>query len=133
MEATALGALGMYAVMDGRVDEALPLLAQAMRLWRTRGISDFDEVELDMSSVARAAALRGRPDLAAKLIAAMTAANQVIGAVEPVYVADLNAGTIPLVRERLDDAAFAAAWEEGQKLTWEDAIALALDEADRDA
>ena len=132
MAATALNAMGLYALRDDRVDEAIPLLAEAARMWQARGRSDFDEVGLNLASFARAAALRRRPEVAAKLIAAMRFVNEEMGAVEPVYVADLNAETLPLILKQLDEAAFAAAWEEGRKLEWDDAIALALSEGDRD-
>jgi len=34
------------------------------------------------------------------------------------------------IRTRLDEAAFAHAWEQGQALTLDEAVALALDTAD---
>jgi hypothetical protein len=35
-----------------------------------------------------------------------------------------------MIRRQLEDAAFAAAWQEGQRLTADEAIALALDSLD---
>ncbi len=37
---------------------------------------------------------------------------------------------LTLVREQLDDAAFTEAWEEGRKLTADEAVALALESLD---
>jgi hypothetical protein len=42
----------------------------------------------------------------------------------------MNEETLATIRTQLDDGAFADAWEQGRKLTLEDAVALALDEPD---
>ena len=130
MEATELGALGFMAIEDGRVEEALPALAESTRIWHARGPGDFDEVGLNLSSFGRAAALAGRMDAAVQLVSAAVSLNEEIGAAQPVYTADLNEGTLALIREQLDEATFAALWEKGRKLTFDDAIKLALSEAD---
>ena len=49
-----------------------------------------------------------------------------IGAAESPYVTDLNEGTLAIVRRHLDETAFAEAWEQGRKLTVDEAVALAL-------
>jgi len=48
----------------------------------------------------------------------------------PPYVAKIRDQTLAAVRPQLDEAAFTAAWEEGQTLTAGDAIVLALDALD---
>jgi len=42
-------------------------------------------------------------------------------------VADLNEGTLVIIRSQLDEAAFAEVWEQGRTLTLDEAVALALD------
>ena len=47
-----------------------------------------------------------------------------IGAID---VASVTEKALTAIRHQLDGAAFAEAWEQGLKLTAEDAVALALD------
>jgi tetratricopeptide (TPR) repeat protein len=126
MEMTALGALAFYALDEGRVEEAIPLLVESIRIWRTQGGSDLDEIGLYLCSVAHVAASKGEEETAARLISATRAVNDEIGAVEPSYTAELNAGTLAVVRAALDESAFDEAWEKGAKMTIDDAVTLAL-------
>jgi predicted ATPase/class 3 adenylate cyclase len=126
MEMTALGGLGFYAVDAGRVEEAVPLLVESIGIWRTTGGGDLDEIGLYVSSVARLAASKGQTDTAVRLISATRAVNDESGAVEPSYTADLNEGTLAMAHGALDDSAFDKAWEQGAKMTLDDAVALAL-------
>jgi predicted ATPase/class 3 adenylate cyclase len=126
MEMTALGGLGFYALDAGRVEEAVPLLVESIGIWRTTGGGDLDEIGLYVSSVARVAASKGQTDTAVRLISATRAVNDESGAVEPSYTADLNEGTLAIAHGALDDSAFAKAWEQGAKMTLDDAVALAL-------
>jgi hypothetical protein len=41
-----------------------------------------------------------------------------------------NDEALTLIRAQLDEAAFAETWEQGRKLTADDAVALALDSLD---
>src|SRR6266540_1561789 len=124
LEAKALGATGFYIVDEGRVDEALPVVIESTRIFRDLD-SDYDEVALNLSSFARAAAMTGSPKTAMQLLAAVSALMEEIGAVHPVYMTDLNEATQTLIRTRIDEATCAVAWEEGLTLSVDDAVALA--------
>jgi predicted ATPase len=126
VEMTVLGALGFYAVDDGRVEEAIPLLVDAIRIWRSQGGGDLDEIGLYICSLARAAASKGELDTAAKIISATRTLNDEIGLAEPGYTTDLNEGTIAIIHAGLDESAFEEASEQGAKMTLDDAVALAL-------
>jgi predicted ATPase len=126
MEMTALGGLGFYALYEGRLEEAIPYLAESIRIWRTQGGGDLDEIGLYLCSVARVAASKGQLETAARLIAATRAVSDESGLVEPVYTADLNEGTLAMIRGALDESAFGEAWEKGAKMTLDDAVTLAL-------
>jgi hypothetical protein len=76
MEASGLGALGLYAVADGRTEEAIPLLAASTRIWRDREGEDAREVGLNLCSFARALAGGGRSDVAVQLLAAVATLNE---------------------------------------------------------
>jgi hypothetical protein len=68
----------------------------------------------------------GRADSAAQTFAYSEALLDEMGAGDTFWVRRENRNTEATIRETLDDAAFAAAWEEGQALTADEAIALAL-------
>ena len=44
----------------------------------------------------------------------------------PLYQVERNADTLALIRGQLDEAAFEEAWEHGAKMSFDEAIALAL-------
>ena len=126
-EGIALGILGDIAVDQGRVQDAVPLTTESYRIFR-----DLDDLLLIGNCVCRFArilALSGRPEIAARVLSSSTALLQEIGAMPP-YVAKTRDQTLAAVSAQLDDAAFAAAWEEGQTLTADEAVVLALDALD---
>jgi predicted ATPase/class 3 adenylate cyclase len=129
LEAMELGALGLYAADEGRVQDAIPLLVQSTRIWRDIG-EQFDDVGQNVCSFARLVAITGKPRVAVQLLSAAASMNDEVGAAPSTYVADLNEGTIAIIHRHLDEVAFAEAWEQGQKLTLDEAVALALEEAD---
>jgi predicted ATPase len=131
-EATALGALGLYAVEDGRVEEAVPLLVESTRLWRAVA-EDWDEVVMNVCSLARALATEGRAEVAAQLLSAAASLHEERGAAPRIWLEPLNEGTLAIIRGQLDPAAFDVAWGQGRSLSLDEAIALALEESKRDA
>jgi predicted ATPase len=133
MQMASLAELGLFAVDDGRVEDALPLLVESVQVSRNRGRSNLNEVLFYLCSFARAAAIMGRPENAVTLLSAVGSLKDEMGAMEPSYVKDLNEETLILIRRQLDDAAFAAAWERGRELTFDEAVALALASAEGSA
>jgi predicted ATPase len=125
MEATSLGALSEYALNDARADEAIPMLTESTRIFRN--IGDM-EVVANVCRFARALALRGRHEAAAKLLGAGDALYAKAGVTMSYWVVDMNDVTSALVREQLGETGFAEAWEAGLVLTLDEAIALALQE-----
>jgi hypothetical protein len=47
-----------------------------------------------------------------------------------VWLEKINNETLAVIHTQLDEAAFAAAWEQGRALTLDEAVALALDSVD---
>jgi predicted ATPase/class 3 adenylate cyclase len=125
LEAALLGSLAWLAVSEGRVQDALPLLKQSLGIRRELG-NPF-EIALGLCSVARAITALGRVGTAVQLISCFEALREEIGGGEA-WVARMNEETLTKIRARLDDAAFAQAWEQGQTLTADEAVALALEE-----
>jgi predicted ATPase len=123
-EAITLGALAMNRVVAGRPREALPLLKESFPIYRDLG--DPLGITDHLCRTARALASVGRPDPAVRLVACANALWEEIGA-HPTWVARMNEETQATARAQLDDGAFAEAWEQGRKLTADEAVALALD------
>jgi tetratricopeptide (TPR) repeat protein len=130
VEAKALGAIGMYKVDGGRIDDAIPLLVESTRIFRELG-TDVPETAQNLESLARAVAVAGEADAAARILSAAGALLDEIGVPPGAYEVDLNEETLAIIRRTLDEAAFVAAWEEGRKLTVDDAVALAIDSFSR--
>ena len=125
MEATSLGALGLYAVEDGRLEDAVSPLEESTRIWREVG-AEFDEVGLNLCSFARVLAVAGRAAAATQLISAAMSWHDEIGAVPRVFTADLNEKTLAIIHGELDEAVFADAWEQGARMTPDEAVEYAL-------
>jgi predicted ATPase len=125
MEATSLGALGEYAVIEGRARDALPMLKESTRIYRNLG--ELSEIAVNLCRFACALALGGRAGTAARLLARSEALHEEIGAAPPLWLAELKEETLAKIRTQLDEAALAEAWEQGKALTVDEAVALALE------
>ena len=124
LEAALLGSLAWLAVSQGRVQDALPLLRTSLGIKRDFG--NPSEIAIGLCSVARAITAVGRVGTAVRLISCFDALGEEIGSGEA-WVARMNEQTLATIRAQLDEAAFADAWEQGQALTADDAVTLALD------
>jgi predicted ATPase/class 3 adenylate cyclase len=125
IEASTLGALAMIAVDEGRVDDAISMLKESHRI--RRDLRDPIGIARDLCRVARVLASVERAGAAARLLSSSKALHEELGASLRPWLAQMNEETLRTVRVQLDEAAFAEAWEEGRKLTPDQAVALALD------
>jgi tetratricopeptide (TPR) repeat protein len=125
IEARSLGALAEKAANEGRFDDARDLLVQSLRIDRELGNVPF--VSLDLVRFAVIQTRDGRPELATRLIArAVTLFHEIGFSLESWMTREVDDATAA-VRAQMDDASFEAAWEEGAKMSLDEAIALALD------
>jgi hypothetical protein len=100
------------------------LLVQSLSIDRELGNVPF--VSLDLVRFAVIHTREGSPKRAARLIARAVAVFNEIGlALESWMTREVDDATAA-VRAQLDEAAFAAAWENGTKMSLADAVALAL-------
>jgi hypothetical protein len=124
-EAGTLGSLAMIAFEQGRVDDALALGKQNLL-----ACLDFGSLQGIAQSLCRSAGtfavLPGKADTAARLLSCFEALREQIG-VSEAWVARMNEETLSAIRARLDENAFAEAWEQGRVLTIDEAVALALE------
>ena len=124
IEAITLGALAMHAVEDGRVDEAIPMLEESHRLHRELG--DPVQSALDVLRFAALIATQGRAESAARVMSSSDALAKEIGYYLRGWDPEFFEATLTTIRDQLDEATFAEAWEEGRTLTADEAVALAL-------
>jgi hypothetical protein len=118
----------MIAFEQGRIEDALELGKQNLLAFRDLG-SLHGLAQGLCRTAGSVAVLPGKADTATRLLSCFEAHREQIG-VSEAWVARMNEQTLAAIRARLDEAAFAEAWGDGQALTIDDAVALALDSLD---
>ena len=127
IEALALGALAMYAVAEGRLDDAWEMVAEAYAIHHAFGFAAF--LAVDLMRFAAILVRGGDAVTAAQLAGRAGRLAEDLTAVGEPRTARERDETIALIRTRLDDSAFAEAWSLGRELSLDDAFSLALDRA----
>jgi tetratricopeptide (TPR) repeat protein len=125
MVASTLGALARYAISDGRVEDAVPLLKESDRIDRDLGALVGTVQNLHI--FARLLAEKGPVAAAARILSGAEARNQEMGFKLDPFVERLDEETMSIIRMQLDEAALAEAWEQGRALTLDEAGTLALE------
>jgi predicted ATPase/class 3 adenylate cyclase len=125
-EEDILGTLAEYALEEGRIADALPMLVQSMGM--SRELADPLEISLNLRRFGRALTLMGKAGLAARIFSASEALREEIG-FRRSWFGELDEGTLAPIRAQLDQATFDEEWALGRKLTVDQAIALALESA----
>ena len=126
--ALQLGQLAQIALDEGRESDALGMLKEQLRVY-----CDLDlpgGIAESLCYFAEFLAATGRAEMAARLLSRAEVLGEEIGGV-PAWVGMTNEKTLATVRAQLDEDVFAEAWEQGQKLTLDEAVALALGELDQ--
>ena len=122
--AFALDLFSSHARDDGRLEEALEAALEGLRIRRDEG-----DVEHQLDGLSRTAFIYARADrveTGATLLSSSVHLHEELGMLVPLYQEKRNEETLHILREQLDEAAFAEAWERGEKLTLDEAVALAL-------
>jgi predicted ATPase len=128
--ALQLWQLAGLANKEGRTDEALAMLREALVLNRDEGYREgIAEVLVGMASTLQSVRA---PAAALALLAAAARLREEIGGGAG-WVGDAIERMRGSLRESLGEAAFESAWERGGMLTMDEAIALALEETEPDA
>jgi tetratricopeptide (TPR) repeat protein len=124
IEARALAQLGVIAVDQGRIQEAMSILDQAYRI--DREVGEIVQATLDLCRFAHALAASGRAADAARVLSRAEASRKEIGATFLPWAMAMNERTSKVVRAHIGDDGFGVAWEDGRAMTMDDAAALAL-------
>jgi predicted ATPase/class 3 adenylate cyclase len=127
MLSLTLEALSDFAVADGRAADAVAMLAEAYEL--SRELGDRWRLALIASRLAGAFVALGDARTGARVLSSgLTLLNEIGG--DPQWVGRRNQETLAAIRAQLAAAELAEAWEQGRKLTADEAVALALDSLD---
>jgi predicted ATPase len=119
-----LTALAQVAHVQGDDSKAAQYFAKCLALLSETPFSESQDAALE--GMAGVAAARGQPERAARLFGAAEAQREAYGpSLAPAYHAAYE-HDVAAARAQLDEVTFAAAWEQGRKLTLEQAIAEAL-------
>ena len=123
-EAALLESLAALAVTQERGSDARPLLHRALGLRRELG--DPAETAACLCNVAHTLAAVGESTRAAQLLAAFETLRAEIGGAQP-WIAEMSEATSATLRSQLAQPVFAAAWDEGETLTIDQAVTLAIE------
>jgi predicted ATPase/class 3 adenylate cyclase len=125
IEADCLSQLGMFARDEGRLDEAVDLVREALRLDHGRGL--VGHAVTHISRLASIYARSGKPVLSAQLQAASEALLESLGSALPWWGVRRHAETLELLRAQgLDGDRLDSALAHGRTLSFEEAVRLAM-------
>jgi predicted ATPase/class 3 adenylate cyclase len=127
IQAHLVESLALRAVEDGHPADALPLFREAYEI--NLELDDRWRMALVACRLATALIALGGLERATQVLASGEAQLEDMGA-DPAWRRDTRERDVGLLRCELGEPAFAQAWEEGRKLTADDAVALALDSLD---
>jgi tetratricopeptide (TPR) repeat protein len=130
IEATTLDGLARHALDDGRLDEALARAVESLRLYDKLG--DPHGIAIELRRSAYAIALKGGARTAIRLLAAAEVQSGEIGGTQS-WEAEMTEAALARIREQVDQDVIREGWQEGGRLTSDEAVALALSEAAADA
>jgi predicted ATPase len=125
VESLALGGLVRFAFGEDRLEDALLLLNEAVRIELRFG--DLRRIAMLLGRCANALAHLKQAERSAQVLARALAIYEETGASIP-WTAREDEETLALLRDQLDEAAFEEAWGRGQTLNLDDAAALAFGE-----
>jgi predicted ATPase/class 3 adenylate cyclase len=124
IEARSLGALSERAAIEGQLDEAGDLLVQSFRIDRELGNVPF--LALNLTRFAVIHTREENLELAVRLLACCVTVFDEIGFTPESWMTSEIDDATEAVRSKLDPDVFAAAWEQGSKMSLDEAVALAL-------
>jgi predicted ATPase/class 3 adenylate cyclase len=123
IQAHLLESLALRAVEEGHPADALPLFREAYEL--DLELDDRWRMALVACRLSTALIALGEPERAAQVLASGEAQLEDMGA-DPAWRRDSRERDVGMLRSQLGEAAFAEAWEQGRKLTADEAVAAAL-------
>jgi hypothetical protein len=117
--------LSYRAVQEGRLDDARALQAQSLRIDLELGNIPF--VSVDLVRFALIFARAGEPLVGAQLLSHATVLRHEIGMTLESWMEDDTNEALAAVRVQ-DEEAFMDAWEAGERMSLDEAVALVLEQ-----
>jgi hypothetical protein len=121
----ALDNLGWAALMRGDLEQAVALHRESLALSRQLGDKLVGAEALE--GLACSASARGEAERVSRLFGAAEALREAVGYQQEPRESALRESYLAAARPRLTEARWDAAWAEGRRLGFEEAIAYALD------
>ena len=118
--------LGQVTLVSHDYTEAQRFFTEALAL--SRSLNAREGISWALEGFAGLAAMQSQPVRAARLYGAAEALREFIGAPLPDYIRKFYESFIAVASTQIDQAAFAAIWEQGKAISLECAIAEALGE-----
>ncbi|MBA3778811.1 MAG: adenylate/guanylate cyclase domain-containing protein [Chloroflexi bacterium] len=128
IEAEALAQLGMLARDDGRLEDAAAMIRQAIRLDHQRGM--VLNIATDIGRLASVLVRFDQPERAATLVASSEALTGGLGVDVAWWADERNIETMELATAKLPQTVLDNALAAGRRLTVDEAVALALEDAE---
>ena len=128
MEASSLGALAEYAILDGQIDAGIARLRDATRI--THANRERVETTINLRRYARALVQAGDVATGVQLLGAADVVDEQMGVRRVAWTADLDPGTIEVARGTLTAAQISELRSQGRGMSLDDAISLVMGEAD---
>lgn len=125
--ANSLNDLGILAVDQLDYASARSLLGESLAIYRELG--DTYSIAWSLEGLASLAVSQEQTKRAAHLYGAADSLRQDLGAPLPSSELPKHSALVATLRESMGEEVFAAAWEAGQKMTWEQAAEYALDKS----
>jgi tetratricopeptide (TPR) repeat protein len=125
--AFALDLSSSYGRDAGKFNDAFEAAREGLRIRRDEG--DVQHMLDSLSRVAAIHAHAGGLATASQLLSSSLHLHEQRGMQVPLYQEERNEAILELIRGGLDDDVLAEAWEQGARLTFDQAVALALDDA----
>jgi tetratricopeptide (TPR) repeat protein len=125
-EANAIWGLGNVVLEQGDYGSAQALYEESLTI--RRELADSLGIAYSLGHVAMLSVKEGRSEQAARLGGAAEALREVLGSRLPPNENEEYERNVAAAREALGEEVFAVAWEAGRAMTWEQAVAYALEE-----
>jgi predicted ATPase/DNA-binding SARP family transcriptional activator len=124
--ASGLDRAGLTALEEGRIVSSRSQLQESLRLWRELG--ERSGLAVALETLARVEQAQFRYERAAGLCGAAAALRSEANIQRTAEEQATHEARRGEIKQALGEEAFAAAWEAGCAMTWEEAIAYALEE-----
>jgi non-specific serine/threonine protein kinase len=125
--AISLGNLGLVAIARGDYERADAIQQEVLQMRKV--VTNRSHVAASLDKCAVIAAARGQAERAASLFGAAAGLRAELGSAQQSNDREYNQRYMQIAHDQIGDEAFTAAWEHGATMSYDEAMAYALEEA----